>query len=75
LKQEQGLEYTGQIDRLVATVVAGCTGQHALRELVTEVARGLGVDFATVAPACLRVVRQLLQMGFLHVAASQPTAG
>jgi SAM-dependent methyltransferase len=75
LKQEQGLEYTGQVDRLVATVVAGCTGQHALRELVTEVARGLGVDFATVAPACLRVVRQLLQMGFLHVVGRQQTVG
>jgi hypothetical protein len=68
VKQGEGLQFTGRIDRLVSTVLAGCDGQHALRELVADVARGLGVDFDAVAPACLSVVRQLMQTGFLSVA-------
>jgi methylase of polypeptide subunit release factors len=68
LKQEQGLEFTGQVDRLVATVLAGCDGRHALREMIADVAQGLGVDFAVVAPPSLRVIRQLMQLGFLSVA-------
>jgi methylase of polypeptide subunit release factors len=71
LKQEQGLEFTGQVDRLVATVLAGCDGHHALREMVTDVAQGLGVDVATVAPPSLRVIRQLMQLGFLSVVEPQ----
>ena len=67
LKQEQGLEFTGQVDRLVATVLAGCDGRHALREMIADVAQGLGVDFTTVAPPSLRVIRQLMQLGFLSV--------
>jgi SAM-dependent methyltransferase len=72
LKQEQGLEFTGQVDRLVATVLAGCDGRHALREMVTDVAQGLGVDVATVAPPSLRVIRQLMQLGFLSVVETNP---
>jgi methylase of polypeptide subunit release factors len=68
LKQEQGLQFTGRIDRLVSTVLAGCDGQHPLRVLVADVAHGLGVDIEAVTPACLGVVRQLMQMGFLGVA-------
>jgi SAM-dependent methyltransferase len=68
LKQGEGLQFTGRVDRLVSTVLAGCDGHHALRELVTDVAHGLGIDFDAVAPACLSVVRQLMQTGFLSVA-------
>ena len=67
LKQAQGLQFTGQVDRLVSTVLAGCNGQHLLRTLVADVAQGLGIPVAAVVPACLRVMRQLLQMGFLSV--------
>jgi hypothetical protein len=51
----------------VATVLAGCDGRHALREMIADVAQGLGVDFAVVAPPSLRVIRQLMQLGFLSV--------
>jgi methylase of polypeptide subunit release factors len=69
LKQAQGLQFTGYVDRLVSTVLAGCDSHHTLRTLIADVAHGLGVDFDTVAPACLEVVRKLLQMGFLSMVA------
>jgi len=67
MKQEQGLEFAGRVDRLVSVVLAGCDGRHALRELVADVAQGLGIHFEAVVPACLRVIRELMQWGFLSV--------
>lgn len=69
LKLEEGLQFTGRVDRLVSVVLAGCDGHHPLRELVTDVAQGLSVDFEAVAPSCLAVVRKLMQTGFLGIAA------
>jgi methylase of polypeptide subunit release factors len=68
LKQKEGLQFTARIDRLVSTVLAGCDGRHALRELVADVAHGLGVAMDAVTPPCLQVVRQLMESGFLSVA-------
>jgi hypothetical protein len=62
LKQEQGLEFGGEVDRL-----AGCDGHHALCDLVANVAQGVGVEFDTVAPTSVCAMRQLMQMGFLSV--------
>lgn len=42
LKQEQGLEFGGEVDRLVGTVLAGCDGHHALCDLVANVCTGRG---------------------------------
>ena len=67
LKQEQGLEFGGEVDRLVGTVLAGCDGHHALCDLMANVAQGVGVEFDTVAPTSVRAMRQLMQMGFLSV--------
>jgi SAM-dependent methyltransferase len=72
LKQGEGLQFIGRVDRLVSVVLAGCDGHHALRELVADVAKGLGISFEAVAPATLSVVRTLMQMGFLSLAAQQP---
>jgi SAM-dependent methyltransferase len=65
LRQSGGFEFTGDVDRLVSAVLAGCDGRHALRELVTDLARGLRLNFEEVAPACLAVVRRLMETGFL----------
>jgi hypothetical protein len=67
LKQADGLQFTGHVDRLVSTVLAGCNGQHPLRTLVADVAHGLGITAEAVEPACLKVIRQLLQFGFLSI--------
>jgi hypothetical protein len=67
LKQSEGLQFTGHVDRLVSTVLAGCDGQHPLRMLVADVAQGMGVSEEAVEPACLKVIRQLLQFGFLSI--------
>lgn len=71
LKQGQGIEFPTRVDRLVASVVAGCDGRRRLRHLVAEVASGLGVSFDEVAPSCLRAIRQLMHMGYLSVAAEE----
>lgn len=71
LKHEQGLEFVGRVDRLVSAILAGCNGQHTLRELVADVAQGVGIDFDAAAPASLGVVRKLMQWGFLSVAEPQ----
>lgn len=68
LKHTQGLEFVGSVDRLVSAILAGCNGHHTLRELVADVAQGVGIDFDAVAPASLGVVRKLMQWGFLSVA-------
>jgi SAM-dependent methyltransferase len=72
LKLGQGLQFTGRVDRLVSTVLAGCDGHHSLRELVADVAHGLQMDFGVVAPACLTVMRKLMQTGFLSVLEPRP---
>jgi methylase of polypeptide subunit release factors len=73
LKLTQGFEFTGEVDRLVSAVLAGCDGQHSLRELTADLARGLGMDFEAIAPACIGIVRKLMQSGFLRVSGSRGT--
>jgi hypothetical protein len=58
----------GRVGSKVSAVLAGCDGQHPLRVLVADVAHGLGVHTEAVTPACLSVVRKLMQLGFLGVA-------
>ncbi len=65
LKQTAGFEFTGEADRLMATVLAGCDGRRTLGELVNELACGLNTDRGIIIPPCLDVFRRLLQMGFL----------
>jgi methylase of polypeptide subunit release factors len=70
LKLGEGLQFTGRVDRLISAILAGCDGRHALREMVQDIARGLGIDFEAVAPPCLEVMRRLMRMGFLVAARS-----
>ncbi|RMF90378.1 MAG: methyltransferase domain-containing protein [Nitrospinota bacterium] len=65
IKQTQGFAFTGSVDRLVSTILAGCDGDHTLRELVADLAQGLHLDFTAMVPPCLQVVQALMRMGFL----------
>lgn len=75
LKLTQGFEFTGEVDRLTSAMLAGCDGRHTLRELATDLARGLGVDFEAIAPTCVGVVRKLMKSGFLTVPSSPAPKG
>ncbi len=67
LKLNRGLALTGPVDRLVSIIVAGCNGQRVLRDLVTQVAHAMQIDFEVVVPPCLKAIRNLMQSGFLSV--------
>ena len=60
-----GAAHRGNADPYIAKLIAGCTGDRTLAELVGELAAGLGRAPADVAPAALGVVRQLILQGFL----------
>jgi methylase of polypeptide subunit release factors len=65
LKQIRGFPFVGNVDRLVSTVLAGCDGRRTVGELVADLAAGLGMDAERIAPACIDLVRKLLETGFL----------
>ena len=74
LRQTSGFPFTGNVDRLVGMVLAGCDGHHSLRELVNGLAAALKLDAGRVGPACTGVVRTLLGAGFLTLADDPPAA-
>jgi methylase of polypeptide subunit release factors len=65
LKQTRGFPFTGNVDRLVSTVLAGCDGMRTVGCLVNDLAAGLGLNAEQIAPGCLAVIRKLLETGFL----------
>jgi len=67
LRQTDGIGFAGEVDRLVGTILAGCDGARTLGELVADLAAGVGRPAEEIAPACARVVRQLMATGFLTV--------
>jgi len=70
LRQTDGIGFAGEVDRLVCTILAGCDGRHTLGELVADLAASIGRPTDDIAPACVRVVRQLMSTGFLTADAS-----
>ncbi len=72
LRQTDGIGFAGEVDRLVCTVLAGCDGARTLAELVADLAASVGQPAGAIAPACVRVVRQLMATGFLTVDGEPP---
>ncbi|MBI3466981.1 MAG: methyltransferase [Planctomycetes bacterium] len=60
-----GLEFAGNVDRMVSTLLAGCDGRRPLRELVVELGRQAGMDYERLAPVAAGIVRKMMQSGFL----------
>ncbi|MGC9323803.1 MAG: methyltransferase [Desulfomonilia bacterium] len=65
IRQTEGFQFIGNVDKLVATVLAGCTGQHCLGELVNDLAKGLSMDSEKIIPGCIQIIRKLLETGYL----------
>lgn len=59
------LTYAAEVDPNVVALVGRCRGDQLLRDVLTDLAAGLGQDLESIAPACLQVARPLVEQGFL----------
>lgn len=67
LKLVRGFPFSVGLQPLVADFICRFDGSLTVEELVTSFALGLGKTRETVQPECLRVVRKLVESGFLLV--------
>lgn len=67
IRQVRGFPFTGNVDKLMATMLAGCNGERTLHELIHDLARGLHMDPDRIVKPCLDVMGMLMQKGFLSV--------
>ncbi len=65
LEMTRGLAYTGDADPYVAALIGRCDGTRPLADLIAELASATNEDPAKFTPACLRIVRRLIECGFL----------
>ncbi|HUW19619.1 MAG TPA: methyltransferase [Sedimentisphaerales bacterium] len=65
LYASEGVPFAGNVDMYIESLLAGCTGQKTLREVIKETAPRIQADPKELTPACLNVIRKLMQSGFL----------
>jgi methyltransferase family protein len=65
LRQTAGLCREGEVDDVVAAIVAGCDGQRPLADVLDAVATGCGGDAAEVRSSAMPIVRRLIEQAFL----------
>ena len=65
LRQTAGLCWEGEIDEVVAAIVAACDGTTSLGTVLRDAAHAADADPSTLARAALPVVRRLVEQGFL----------
>jgi SAM-dependent methyltransferase len=65
LQLTSGLAYTINVDPDVADFVSRCTGERRLIDHVSEIAVVSGQDLNRLVPRFLKVVRRLIELGFL----------
>jgi Methyltransferase small domain len=61
----EGIPFEGAVDAYTLQVLAACDGRRTLGGAFDEVATAAGIDHETFAETGLRLVRRLLQLGFL----------
>ncbi|HOS98640.1 MAG TPA: methyltransferase [Deltaproteobacteria bacterium] len=67
IRQVKGFPFTGNVDKLMATMLAGCNGERTLDELIRDLAAGLRMDPDRIVKPCVEVMGMLMQKGFLTV--------
>lgn len=72
LYASEGIPFAGNVDMYIMKLLAGCDGRRTLREVLTTVADRVQVQPEGLTPACLAVVRKLMQSGFLSAVAGPP---
>jgi hypothetical protein len=71
IRQSGGFPFTGNVDRLMATMLAGCTGDRTLGEMVRDIAAGLKMDPDKIVAPSVDIMGKLMLKGFLTVADGQ----
>lgn len=66
LRFHRELEYAANVDQYVAGLVAHCTGETPLRQLIDELAVKTGISADRLRPPMLALVRGLIERGFLQ---------
>ena len=74
LYASEGIPFAGNVDVHIMELLAGCDGRRTLGAVVTAVADRVQADPEELTPACLAVVRKLMQAGFLSSAIETETA-
>ena len=65
LSNRTGILFSGDLDVFAAEMLTRCDGRNTLQEAIALTAGGMNLEVEKVQPACLAVVRRLLQTGFL----------
>jgi hypothetical protein len=60
-----GLAYTANVDSAVVEFVSRCAGDRPLSFFLKETAASSGEDAIQFAPRFLKLVRRLIELGFL----------
>jgi hypothetical protein len=61
-----GLLFSGDLDVVMAELLAQCDGGKTLGEALAAVVSRMGLEADQLQPACLVAVRRLLQSGLLY---------
>jgi len=70
LRQTQGFAFSGEVDRLLSTILVRCDGRRTLGDVVSQVAAEVRADPEQAARAATAVIGKLLESGFLTVTSS-----
>lgn len=70
LRQTQGFAFSGEVDRLLSTILARCDGRRTLGDVVSQVAAEFHADPEQAALAATAVIGKLLESGFLTATGS-----
>jgi methylase of polypeptide subunit release factors len=65
IRQGSGFEFVARVDASIANLVRRCDGTAPLRDLVTGLAQDAKVPFEAISQSCLKMMRSMLQKGFL----------
>lgn len=65
LRFHRDLEYVANIDHHVAGLVGGANGERTVAELIRQLAVEAGLPEERLRPACLTLIRGLIERGFL----------
>ena len=70
LRQTQGFAFSGEVDRLLSTILVRCDGRRTLGDVVSQAAAEFHADPEQAAHAATAVIRKLFESGFFAVTAS-----
>ena len=65
IRLASGLAYSSPVDLRLAGLLAGCDGQRAVGELLTELAAATNSELEKITPNCLALLAELVERGFL----------